>query len=131
MANPLECSSKERSLPRSELPGIYGRPNASFTTGLSAPPISREPLPAPIWRPVSQCRAPSRISLPISFNSVFAVCELMLPLLFVVGDDGLKQITEPLVTARFVLASNLEQQLFEHVETTQDVPRAAIAQTGA
>ena len=77
-ASPEDCSSSERILPRSELPGTYGRPNASLTTGLSEPPISSEPLPAPTCRPVSQCISPSRISLPISFNSVWEVCALML-----------------------------------------------------
>src|SRR5437899_3852040 len=129
MARPLECSSSERSFPRNELPGMYGRPKASLTTGLSAPPISSEPFPAPMWRPVSQCSSPSRISLPISFNSVFAVCELMLPLLFVVGDDGLKEIPKPLVSTRFVLASNLQQQLFEHIEAAQRVTRDGVSQT--
>ena len=34
------------------------------------PPISRDPLPAPTCRPVSQVMSPSRISFPMSFNSV-------------------------------------------------------------
>src|SRR5271155_3158317 len=87
-ARPEDCSSSERSFPRNELPGTYGRPKASFTTGLSDPPISSEPLPAPTCSPVSQCSSPSRINLPKNFNSVCVVCALMFDLL-VVGHNGL------------------------------------------
>src|ERR1044071_10178464 len=117
---PLDCSSSERILPRSELPGTYGRPKASFTTGLSDPPISSEPLPAPTCRPVSQCISPSRINLPTNFNSVCGVWALMLPL-FVVGDDGFKQVLEALVAALVVLARNLQQQFFELIQAAQPV----------
>src|ERR1700738_1590311 len=112
-AMPDDCSSRDRSRPRSELPGTYGKPKASLTTGLSAPPISKEPFPAPIWRPVWHSRSPSRINLPTSFSSVCAVCELNLrsSSLFVVGDNGLKQVAEALVAPRFVLARHLQQQL--------------------
>src|SRR5215471_1064737 len=129
-ARPDDCSSSERILPRSELPGTYGRPNASLTTGLSDPPISSEPLPAPTCRPVSQCSSPSRINLPMSFSSVCAVCALMLPL-FVVCDDGLEQVLEPFVAALIVLAGDLEQQLFELVEAAQAVTGDGVGQAGA
>src|SRR5581483_4699921 len=129
-ARPLDCSSSDRSLPRSELPGTYGRPWESFTTGLSDPPISSEPLPAPTCRPVSQCSSPSRISLPTSFNSVCAVCALMLPL-FVVCDDGLEQVLETFVAALIVLPRDLEQQFLELVQAAQPVPRDRIRQARA
>src|SRR5581483_5454549 len=128
-ARPLDCSSSDRSLPRSELPGTYGRPWESFTTGLSDPPISSEPLPAPTCRPVSQCKSPSRISFPISFNSVCAVCALML--LLVVGHDGLEKVLEPFVPADVVLARNLQQQLLELVEAAQAVARDGVRQPRA
>src|ERR1700749_832508 len=100
---------------------MYGLPNASLATGLSEPPISSEPLPAPTCRPVSQCNSPSRISFPISFNSVCAVCPLM-PLL-VVGHNGLEKIFEPFVPADIVLARNLQQQFFQLIQAAQPVAR--------
>src|SRR5215469_16947453 len=128
-ARPDACSSRERILPRSELPGTYGRPNASLATGLSDPPISSEPLPAPTCRPVSQVMSPSRISLPISFNSVCAVCALMV--LLVVGHDGLEKILEPFVPTDIVLSRYLKQQLFELIQAAQPVPRDGVCQPRA
>src|ERR1035441_882713 len=114
IAKPEVCSSSERILPRSELPGTYGRPNASLTTGLSLPPISSEPLPAPTWSPVSQSISPSRISFPISFNSVWVVCALIT--LLVVGHDGDRQralasaYMEPGFTEHFAFEDQLPDQ---------------------
>src|SRR3954454_7474258 len=105
---------------------MYGRPNASLTTGLSAPPISSEPLPAPMWRPVSHVKSPSRISFPINFSSVFAVCELIAVFvlsfdadLFVISHDGFKQIAKSLVAAIIVSAGDLQEQLLQRVKAAQ------------
>src|ERR1039458_1892674 len=126
---PPDCSSSERILPPKNFPGTRGGPKASLTTGLSEPPISSDPLPAPTCRPVSHVISPSRISLPISFNSVWGVCALML--LLVVGHDGLEKILEPFVAAVIVLARHLEQQLFELIQAAQAVPRNGVCQAGA
>src|SRR5579863_7752051 len=80
--------------------------------------------------------SPSSISFPISFSSVCAVCELMWTVpglrgLFVVGDDGFKEVAEALVTARVVLARDLQQQLFERVEAAQRVTRDGVGQARA
>src|SRR5262245_5064719 len=126
-ASPDACSRRERILPRRELPGTYGRPNASLTTGLSDPPISSDPLPAPTCRPVSHCSSPSRINLPISFSSVWAVCALID--LLVIGHDSLEKVLEPFVPANVVLARHLQQQLLQLIEAAQPVPRDRIGQT--
>src|SRR5712691_9497141 len=103
--SPSAFSSSERRRPRRELPGMYGKPKASLTTGLSAPPISSDPFPAPICRPVSQCRSPERIILPASFNGVWAVWELMS--LFTISNDRFEEVLESLVPLGVVLAGHL------------------------
>src|SRR5579883_2236964 len=77
--------------------------------------------------------SPSRISLPINFNSVCAVCALMLvySLLLVVGHDGLEKILEPFVPADVVLARDLEEELFELVQAAQAVARDGVGQSRA
>src|SRR5260370_21028444 len=127
----MAFSSNERTLPRSELPGMYGSPNASFTTGLSAPPISSEPLPAPMCNPVSQCNSPDKTSLPTNCSCVCAVCELIFLFLLVVGDDRLEQIFESLVTARVVAPRDLQEQALERVQTPQGMPRRGVRQARA
>src|SRR5690349_12014822 len=112
---------------------MYGSPKASFTTGLSAPPISSDPLPAPMCSPVWQVMSPSRINFPINFSSVCAVCELIVGSvsLFVVGDDGFEKIAEAFVTFGVVLARHLQQQAFERIETAQRVSRDGISKPRA
>src|SRR5947209_15154121 len=128
-ARPSDCSSSARRRPRKELPGMYGIPNASLTTGLSAPPISSEPLPAPMWSPDSHFSSPSRISFPISFSSVCAVWELMS--LFVVSDDRFEEVLETLVALGVILARHLQQELLQGVQAAERMARDRVGQAGA